>query len=483
MLFPKRFKHCRPLILLAVLLLILIELSVFHDIRPSRKIERLFAQKQTNTTPQGATGACDPELQLLRQPSLGLSSTIHYTRRCIKPLWRGKTDRASIAEIDRSLLGGSDFLNLTTCPSLALELCDTISLEVTRPPTQRRYPHLLFGVSTSSERLRSSLPAFSHWLPHTDVRLLAIVVEEDARQVDISAIETTYRQAGIELTAFTPRRRHLTVHQNHFSILEDLVDTATPETQWLAIIDDDTFFPSLAAVDKELSNHDASKPTWIGALSEDSVSIAKWGHQAFGGAGVFLSVPLAEQLVSHMDDCLSSASGPQGDVILRDCITAHTSIKLTLLPRLYQHDLRGDVSGFYESGAHPLSVHHWKSWYREPIPQMAAVQKVCGECFLQRWQFGNDTLFANGYSISTYAKGLAEYDMEEMEATWSLAGSEFEERLGPLRKALGPEDKKSFKLRDAVFMDDGRFRQLYVHQGDWTKSELDEVVELVWLPS
>lgn len=157
-----------------------------------------------------------------------------------------------------------------------------------------------------------------------------------------------------------------------------------------------------------------------------------------------------------------------------------TATKLTIVPGLYQHDLYGDLAGFYESGVLPLSVHHWRSWYKEPVPKMAAITKLCGDCFLQRWQFGSDTLLSNGFSVTQYHRGLDKYDLTQMEGTWSHPGREFDFSLGPLRPALGEHDKKSYRLKDAAWGENGELHQIYVYKGDFFKDEMDEVLELVW---
>ena len=181
-----------------------------------------------------------------------------------------------------------------------------------------------------------------------------------------------------------------------------------------------------------------------------------------------------------MARCLDEASLGTGDVILSDCIGKHTTTKLTIVPGLYQHDIYGDISGFYESGVRPLSVHHYRGWYREPLPLMAAVVRLCGDCFLQRWQFGEDTLFANGYSVTQYRKGIESIDLNRMETTWSQPGHSFDQSLGPLRPPLGEDEKKSYRLKNAILEENGSLRQIYVHRGDFAKEEMDEVLELVW---
>jgi len=37
-----------------------------------------------------------------------------------------------------------------------------------------------------------------------------------------------------------------------------------------------------------------------------------------------------------------------------------------------------DMRGFFESGVEPLNLHHWKSWYYEPVLEMAKATAFCG---------------------------------------------------------------------------------------------------------
>lgn len=449
----------------------------------------------------GAATGCDPDIAHLS--SLGLSEEILYTRRCIKPVFDGAhaSNRNAVGEIQRPLIDTQVAVNLSSSCShegIMLPPCAPIALRVPPPYPKRAYPHLIFGISTTYDRLRESLPVFSHWLSASDALLVAVVVDADddgetksKTRRDLQALERLYQGSGMRLRCAKTRNSSLTVDQNHFTVIVDMLEAATPQTKWLGLLDDDTFFPSLYNMDRALSVHNAEESTWLGALSEDLEAIRNWGIMAFGGAGVFLSVPLARELAPHVDDCLVSARRSTGDAILRDCIFSRTHTKLTTVEGLHQHDLMGDVAGFYESGPRPLlSVHHWKSWYREPVDRMAAVADVCGDCFLQRWRFGADTLLANGYSVTRYADGLDGIDLSRTEVTWVSpdgTNDNFAWSLGPFRDRVPDGHKKTYKVLDAIRTPGGAsrgggLRQLYAYRGNQELGEKDEVVELVWMP-
>jgi hypothetical protein len=150
-------------------------------------------------------------------------------------------------------------------------------------------------------------------------------------------------------------------------------------------------------------------------------------------------------------------------------------------------DIMGDVAGFYESGRQVLSLHHWKSWHRSPVDKMAAVTKICGGCFLQRFAFQGDkseafTILNNGYSINIYSADLEEpLDLSRTEQTWD--GGEdgaYQWSLGPLRPKVDKEKKKSYFLETAVVGQHGALIQVYVHRAKRGHGERDEVIELVW---
>lgn len=229
-----------------------------------------------------------------------------------------------------------------------------------------------------------------------------------------------------------------------------------------------------------LGTLDPSKDVYAGALSEDFMAIRTFGFMAFGGAGAYLSAPLAWTLGAQIQQCVEGAADLEGDIIIRDCVYSNSRAKLTMLPGLYQQDLKDDASGFFESGLEPINLHHWKSWYKEPVVKLAAAAIYCGDCFLQRWRFGADVVFTNGYSIAKYIHGVKHLDLETMEGTWTNANQDFDFSIGPLRRKLVQGEKKVYKLIDAEISDSGVLKQLYRWEGNSAVGEDDGIVEFVW---
>lgn len=439
--------------------------------------------------PKLAPGTCLPEIEFLRRVELGLSDKIAYSRRCVKPILDPKYDRDTVANITHPLITHRTTVDLNSCSHADFIPCDHLPLSVPAPYPHKTYDHITFGVASSFERLSDSLPAFAHWLAGTGALLVAVVSDADSPdpKFNLTALEVKYRAQGVTASFIPPILKKensgdpdITVERHHFMLIRNLLDVATEKTKWLGILDDDTFFPSMYPLDQELRKHDHKKSLWLGALSDSFSSVKNWGYMAYGGAGVFLSKPLAQEMNPHLKECMDEATVDTGDGFLRDCIYTRTHAKLTQVPGLHQHDTRGDMSGFFESGVRPLSVHHWRSWYEAPMPAMASVTGICGDCFLGRHRFAEDTLLANGYSITQYPEGLHKIDLDRMEGTWRNPGRDFDFSYGPLRDRLSPEQKKSYRLLDAEVTKSGAFRQIYVYKGNEEEGESDEVVELLW---
>ncbi|KAI2619467.1 glycosyltransferase family 31 protein [Hypomontagnella submonticulosa] len=429
---------------------------------------------------------CSRDLEFLVRTSatLELTERVRYTRRYIHPVFSNSVDRENVVNITEPLIRDEVEIDLYDCKDTTIPQSAPIKLHVPNPHPEATYSHLIFGVATDYSRLNASISSFAHWISGTGAKLVASITDAKAKSPsEIEQLQNNFEVAGIRAILVNPVDDAFTTPQNHFTVLIDMMKYSSPGTKWYGLVDDDTFFPTLKPLADSLATLDHEADAYVGALSEDFSSVRTFGFMAFGGAGAFLSAPLAKKLSNQALKCIGEATTREGDTILRDCVYTNSKAKLTILPGLYQQDIRDDVSGFFEAGLRPLNLHHWKSWYKEPVEKMAKAAKFCGDCFLQRWRFGTDTVFSNGFSIARYRDGVASVDLQKMEGTWSKAqadGGDFDFSLGPLRDPYPADQKKSYKLRDAEFAVNGDLRQLYVRIGDDATDELDEVVELVW---
>lgn len=420
---------------------------------------------------------CPLDVKYLQKARYDLTKGIIFHRQCIRTNRSAEVDRSEVTDVPASIFGQWQALNLDDqCNQWQEMPCDPIELDVPPPFPVRRYPELLFGVATSFARLVDSVPQLSHWLSNTGARLVAVIVDADEHEADFGRLLAFFNDHGVDLSIARPQYTNLGVNEQHFTVIRDLLRHSTPETKWVGIIDDDTFFPSLYPLSEVLLNQDHTVPAYMGGLSDSMDAIQQHGLMAYGGAGAFLSMPLVRQLEQNIEKCLRQSNTQQGDALLKNCIYSETDSRLTLIPGLNQLDIIGDPSGFYESGRYPLSLHHWKTWHHAPVDHMAKAADFCGGCFLQRWRFGEDTVLANGYSVAVYSRGIDHDDLDRTEATFEYQQL-FDWSYGPLRAKTDARKKKSFYLVDAEKIGKS-LRQVYVHRGKLNSK--DEVLELWW---
>lgn len=441
---------------------------------------------------------CRSDLDHLRRSDYNLTRQIVYQKRCIRGLRNAETSREVISSDPKPLIQSSgrqvlDLKNACTGAAPIDAPCDPITVQVPPRFPQRDYSQFIFGVASSSERLKDSIPQFQHWLANTNARLLAIVTDEDFSKRQMRTLTAQYNQSGIHFIGTRPANVTVGVNEQHFIAVRNLLRHTDAKTKWGVIIDDDTFFPSLYPVAQAFDKQDASVPAYVGGLSENGDAVNFHGYMAYGGGGIFLSVPLMKLLEPNVEACLNESKIREGDGMLKYCVDEKTGTNFTEVKGLHQLDFTGDLSGFYESGNLPLSLHHWKTWHQAPVDKMAKVSQFCGGCLFQRWRFGPDTILTNGYSISVYTKGTESLQLNRMETTWaSDDGADWEWSLGPMRAKIPKGEKKSYQLVDAEIVGDN-LRQVYVHRAEdnvfkpsnyinrtEANAPKDEVIELWW---
>ena len=438
---------------------------------------------------------------------LNLTYPIRYAHRDIILRSNPNLERASITKIDGPLFPTFQDIDLTESKAVELEHCKKpITLDVkTSTKGSSDASHIIFGISTTIQRLEDSVPQLLRWLPNTQAKLVVIVIEKEqvgeaegvervdavaADSTQMEALESKMRGMGMNVDLVPPLGLQDMFSEKYFSLVKIMYGKLTDKTLWVSLLDDDTFFPSIPALLSMLAKYNAHEQYYIGGLSEDWWSVTHYGMMAFGGAGVFLSIALAEILVANYDICIESSYANAGDIRVMECIYMVTEIKLTNERGLHQIDVHGDLSGIYESGHMPLSLHHWKPGGADdlgyPLPQMSLVADLCEDCFLQRWQIGEDTILSNGYSISVYPKDiLKNINFEQTEETWRptpvVEGSNnrgVDHSLAPIRQKLAPEEKIQYKIIDSSIVEGG-VRQSYLHTG--LDGDLDNLFEIFWI--
>lgn len=380
------------------------------------------------------------------------------------------TQRINTPLMDRSLLP-SNSRGQQQSPDDCL-IPHPLTVQVPTPPRNVDASHIDFGVATKLGRLNESLDQFAHWAGYTRTRIFALI-EPDKR---VAEIQAKADRLGVNLYITQSEEEY---QRRYFSLVSHLAANVRDQTRWSVVIDDDTFFLSMPRLVQALSQYDHTKQTYVGGISESIPQIGAFGIMAFGGAGVFLSRPLVQEM--SKPDIFEACQNMEftGDRRISLCIYQYTSARLSIDHRLRQLDLMGDVTGFFETGREPpLSVHHWKSWFHADMPKVSAISELCGDtCMLRQWAFSDGWVLTNGFSAVKYSTEVDPLD-KTMELTWESHNGAVHEsylhELGPLR----PKDwnKVSFLLEDAIVEDD-KVRQFYIHREG---PNGDEILELVW---
>ena len=450
--------------------------------------------------------ACPDKLDWLA--GLNLTYPIRYAHRDIVVDPTPGLERASFTKLDAPLFPKFQTIDLSEDVKVSLQHCEK--------PYPLKVPalvkdsgdasHIIFGISTTLRRLDASVPSLLRWLPHTNAKLFVIVIEseqvvesEGAERVDAVAadpqqkaeLQARMRDLGMDVTLVEPLELQDSFSMKYFSLVEIMYSNRSDKTKWISLLDDDTFFPSIPALVTMLAKYDTTQEYYIGALSEIWWAVAHYGMMGFGGAGIFLSIPLAEIMNDNYRICTEASHTTAGDIRIMECIYLLTETKLTYERDLHQVDVHADLSGVFESGHMPLSLHHWKAGAASlngyNLPMMHLIADVCGDCFLQRWQFGPDMVLTNGYSLALYPKGeLKRIDMERMEETWDEVppvensfNRGTDHSLGPTRRKMMLEEEKiQFVLIDSA-VTEGGVRQSYLHPG--VDGDIDSLLELFWM--
>ena len=512
---PTILRHRRAVVSCCVIFLLLTTTfwQLPRDHAPQFRIQDEPGPANPNRLPLGQQY---PHRQKICQGSfdwlneLDIPFPVKYARRDIVIKSDPNVQRSSITKIDEALFGDLSIVepginrNKTGLPGCSEPLFLNVPAFAGTPTDAT---HIIFGAATTLGRLEVSLPYFERWLAHTNARLFVVLTDKAPKSEAVAAMQSRMRDLGLAVTLTEPLDRKDGFLECYFSLVKILYANRDDKTRWLGFIDDDTFVTSMTALVSALDQNDHTQLKYLGALSEEWWTVYLYGLIGMGGAGVFLSVPLAAILDANHDECKRNSRMGFGDHKIYECIDRYTKTPLTTLSGLHQIDIHGDRSGLFESGRQLLTLHHWKEGYWDergdgpdairhgrwfPMDQMSLVASVCDTCFLQRWQFGHDTILSNGYSISLYPLGALSptkttpLRLDKMEYTWvtpmnveDSLNKGWDHYLGPLRPPLKLEEEKIPYRFFAAVRVDGGVRQYYRHLGK--DGDMDTVVELFWI--
>lgn len=297
-------------------------------------------------------------------------------------------------------------------------------------PDQLDASSLIFGISSSYGRLTYADDAlirdWARWLTDGKGRTNGasiVLTLHRATNAEVSYLSTKLRGLGIDavvlaanessdVTARYVELLHMLSRRN------DEFSRDGETKRFLALVDDDVFFPSLGKLLDRLARFDESDKVYLGMPSER----ADWTVEnnitlTYGGGAVFFNIRMANDLIQlpclHEDN--SDVEGelkPRGDAYWDEhvykCVSQNTDEDMHVLPSFYvpEDDYHGLRTGF-EGGLQPLTLHHYKHRHRFEPWKSHMVASVCGEdCFLQRFSFRDSWILVNGHTISHYPDGV-----------------------------------------------------------------------------
>ena len=453
-------------------------------------------------------------LALVKQ-RYNLEDQFQYIKRYVRFTRTEGLSRKSITNLSQDLLPDR-FRTVEVGRQYSPEACpEPLEVEVPKSglPSTANASDFMFGVSTTYQRfMDSSTTPINEWIfwltdsrGHSNGGKLLLMLL-DASDEELQEVANLLGDVGIDVDVYHSDSS-VQMAVRYINLVPTLyTHPDAKRKRWLVTCDDDTFFPNVHGLVEKLGSYDHTTEKYIGTLSEDVGALDRHGSQAFGGAGVFLSLPMAERITTLYSECTTeekilesdSGWGPQGDILLRKCIYEHTDTRLTNVWDLWQLDLFGHPSGFYEWGIKPLSLHHYRGggWHTALPGQYSKIAHTCGEdCILQRFKTADDFILS-GYSIAHYPEGVT-FDTSQIEATIHAApedkGWNLDFTLGPQRPCLDKTGRKiSWELQESDVQSDGSVLQTYTRRWRderWVKangesmSNIDGVIDLVWIPS
>lgn len=233
------------------------------------------------------------------------------------------------------------------------------------PEAKTNLSHLIFGL-VGSEKAWHHRKAYieTWWRPNVTRGFIYLDTEPTEELLPWSPWSPPYKVSD-NITKIVKETGHVdaTVARLVHGIMEVFRDCDGDDgrVRWVVMGDDDSIF-MLENMVELLARHDHRKHYYFGGHSEFILSNFWYSfNQGFGGAGFFLSYPLAKALASSMEDCLKRYNQLRAaDSTTMACI-ADLGTNLSPIPGIHQMDMRGDASGFLSS--HPnsplISLHHF----------------------------------------------------------------------------------------------------------------------------
>lgn len=187
---------------------------------------------------------------------------------------------------------------------------------------------IIFAMTTTPKRAREYSQLWSHFLNDDSKCLVVLSPSEADEQHSLEAFLRFER--GLNCSVRTSK---IGVYENRMLSLPGEALEFAPTVDWVVVGDDDTTFVDIRLVQRMLAKYDPRQDWCLGGSTESARQSKSFGLQAFGGAGIFLSNPLARQITIRYEQCVEDFKDEMGgDGKLSKCaaIAAGKDIKDTI---------------------------------------------------------------------------------------------------------------------------------------------------------
>ncbi|SPN99605.1 uncharacterized protein DNG_02457 [Cephalotrichum gorgonifer] len=366
----------------------------------------------------------------------GLPKDVRYFSLRIKP--ELNETRPTMTFLDEPFMH-SGFRGVRSDSDVKLAADRTVHLPIAPGPkmTEVDASSLLFAISTSYARLTRDGDAiirdWTRWLTNGKRKTNGANLVLTLRQADKTQVETIsekLKKAGIQ--AMVSAEEAADSPTRYMELIRFLAVRTTAkefeafsQKKYLAVIDDDTFFPDIGRLLEALKPFNPAEAHYIGMPSERSDWVVDAAQTVtYGGGAVFFTPPAAVK-VSQLS-CLGMGPvtqdengqeqiGPgtlgftsQWDHLLYDCVSSYTGLKMQVLPSFYlpSDEKYGQHFFNYDLGIQPLTLHRPRNRHLLDPGKATSLSPLFNpSTFLQRYNFNDKWVLVNGYTLSHYAAG------------------------------------------------------------------------------
>ncbi|RFU74834.1 glycosyltransferase family 31 [Trichoderma arundinaceum] len=396
---------------------------------------------------------------------------------------------------------------LTEQPNpLDLRVAHRMDLPVLGDLTWKAYngSNLVFGITTTYAKIMESegalLRSWTRWLTNGYKKsngASLILMLDQADDDEVEEIEEILRVQGVdaqvsateEPVSVTTRYHELARVLKSFSAV--LSSSGGSIKRWFALVEDDIFFPNIEYLQDRLASYNADEELYIGLPSEqdDWEKMQSNAVTTYGGGAVFLThsalSTLAKLECFDMPELRDRFHAKRWDVLLKDCFTRNTDLKMHILPSF--HNPNNSAANLevdaYETGIRPLVLHRVSERHGMDVNMAHLVTNVCIACFMQRHVFHDNWMLITGVSISQHIDEL-KFIRDDKEPTRSPMPRELviDDEGVDRTELTWTENRRVWRFADSVMSDDGAVWQAYIKKavGDPGPDSIDSVIILVW---